>query len=60
MVAENAIMLRYYYHTANTRGLYESIDGLADRHAGNLPNCDCWGVYDRTVPEWEVRVYCGS
>jgi hypothetical protein len=38
MVAENFILIRYYYHTANARALYESIDGPAVRPADNPPN----------------------
>jgi hypothetical protein len=53
MIAENAILIRCYQLTANTRALYESIDGRAD----NLPNSDGLGVYHGTVPEWAVRVY---
>jgi len=57
MVAENFILIRYYWHTANTRALYESIDGPPVRPADNPPNSDGLGVYHGTVPKWAVRVY---
>jgi len=44
MVAENSILIRYYSHTANTRALYESIDGPAVRPADSQPSSDRWGV----------------
>jgi len=56
LVAENAILIRYYKYTANTTALYETIDGPSGRPADNLPNSDGLGVYHGTVPEWEVRV----
>jgi hypothetical protein len=57
IVAGNAILIRYYWHTANTRALYESIDGPAGRPSDNLCNSDCLGDYHGTVPEWAVRAY---
>jgi hypothetical protein len=57
LVAENSILIRYYQHTANTRALYESIDGPAGQPADNLPNSAGLGVYHGTVPEWAVCVY---
>jgi hypothetical protein len=56
MVAENAILISYYWHTANTRAIYESIDGPAGRLADNPPYSDGLGVYNGTVPEWAVWV----
>jgi hypothetical protein len=53
LVVEYTILIRYYSHTANTRALYESIDGLAE----NPPNSDRLGYYHRTVPKLMVRVY---
>jgi hypothetical protein len=53
MVAENAILIKYYQHIANMRALYESIDGPAESPS----NSDGLGVYHVTVPEWAVRVY---
>jgi hypothetical protein len=52
LVAENAILIRYYQYTANSRALYESIDGPAGLPADNPPNSDWFGVYHGTVPEW--------
>jgi len=57
LVAENAILIRYYQHTANTKALYESIDGPAGRPAYYPPNSDGMGVYHGTVPECAVRDY---
>jgi hypothetical protein len=57
MVAENSILIRYYLHTANTRTLYESMDGRAGRQAHNPPKSDVLGVYDGTVPKWELCGY---
>jgi len=57
MVAENAILISYYQHTANTRAIYESIDGPAERPSDNPPNSDGMRVYHGTVPEWAVEVY---
>jgi len=57
LVAENVILIRYYYHTANTRALYEYIDGPTGRPADNPPNWDGLGVHHGTVPEWAVQVY---
>jgi hypothetical protein len=57
MVAENLILIRYYWHTANTRALYESIDGPTVRPADNPLNSDGLAVYHGTVPEWAVWVY---
>jgi hypothetical protein len=51
MVAENAILIRYYYHTANRRALYESMDRPAGRPADNPPNSDGLEVYRGTVPK---------
>jgi len=56
LVAENPILMRYYQRTANTRALYESIDGPSGRPGYYPPNSDGLGVYHRTVPEWAVRV----
>jgi len=56
-VVENVILIRYYYQTAKTKALYESIDGHTGRPADNPPNSDGLGVYHRTIPELTVRVY---
>jgi len=56
LVAKNPILIRYYSHPANTRALYESIDGPAGQPADNLPNSDWKGVYHWTVQEWAVWV----
>ena len=52
-VVEYAILIRYYYETAKTRALYESIDGPAD----NVPNSDGLGDFHRNVPKLTVHVY---
>jgi len=57
LVAENAILIRYYWHSANSTALYESIDGPAGRPADNPPNSDGLAVFHGTVPEWAVQVY---
>jgi hypothetical protein len=56
LVVENPILIRYYEYTANTRSLYESIDGPAGRPAHNLPNSNRLGVYHGNMPEWAVWV----
>jgi len=53
LVVDNAILIRYYSHTAKTRGLYELINGPAD----NPPSSDGLGVYPQTVPKLTVLVY---
>jgi len=40
LVVENTISIRYYFKTAKTRALHESIDGPASRLADNPPNSD--------------------
>jgi len=57
LVAENATLIRYYYHTANTWALYESIDGPAGQPADNPPISDRLRVYHRTIPECTVCIY---
>jgi len=57
LVGENAILIRYYWHTANSRAVYEFIDCPAGRPADNPPNSDGLGVYHGTIPEWAVWVY---
>ena len=44
LVAENAILITYYQHTANTTALHESIDEPTGRPADNPPNEDRLGV----------------
>ena len=56
LVAENAILIRYYQHTSNTRALYDSMDGPAGRLADNPPISDWLGVYHGILPKWAVRV----
>jgi hypothetical protein len=51
MVAQRAILIRYSKHTANTRAVYDSIDGPAGRPTDNPPNSNRLGVYHGTVPE---------
>jgi hypothetical protein len=60
LVAANAILVQYYWQTANTRTLNESIDGLTGRPAANPPIAGELGVYHRTVPELMFRVYWPS
>jgi hypothetical protein len=61
LVVENTILIRYYWQTAKTRALCESIDGPAGRPTDNPPNSDWLGVYHRTVPKlmfwvnWQPR-----
>jgi len=57
LVVEIAILIRYYWQTAYTRAVYESIDGPDGRPTNNLPNSDIIGVYHRTVPKLTVQVY---
>jgi len=57
LVVDNLILIRYYYHTAKTRGLYESIDGPAGRPADNLPNSDGFRVYHRMVSDLIVQFH---
>jgi len=57
LVVENAILIRYYFQTAKTRALNESIDGPTARPADNPPNSDGLGVHNRTIHELTVRVH---
>jgi hypothetical protein len=51
-VVENAILMRYYWHTADTRAIEDSINQLAD----NQTNLDGLEVYFQTVSELTVWV----
>ena len=51
LFAENTILIRYYEYTANTKALYEFIDGPSGRPAGNPHNSDGLGVYNRAGPQ---------
>jgi len=55
-VVENAILMRYCYHTPKTRALIESLVGHARRPTDNPPNPDWLGVYHWTIPELTVPV----
>jgi hypothetical protein len=55
--AEYPILITYYYQWANTRALYESLDGPAGWLADNQPNLEGLGDYHWTVPELTVQVY---
>ena len=56
LVVEYTILIRYYYQTAKTQALYESIDGPAGRPAHNPPNSEGLGDYHQTIPEFTVQV----
>ena len=57
LAAEFVILVRYYYQTANARGLYESTDRPAGRPADNPPNSDELSDPLWTLPELTVLMY---
>jgi len=57
LVVEHGILIQYCQHTAQSRALYESIDGPAGPPADNPPNLDGLGVDHWTVPRLTVCMY---
>jgi hypothetical protein len=57
LVVEYAILIRYQYHTARIRGLFESIDGPAARPPDNLSNSNSLGDFHQKVTQLTVPVY---
>jgi len=48
------MLVRYYYHVAKTRALYESTDGTDKQPADNGPNSDGLEDFHLTVPKLSV------
>jgi len=57
LVAESTILIRYYYQTAKTRVLCESIDGPTWRSTDNPPKSEILDYIHQTVAELTVLDY---
>jgi len=56
LAVESTIFISHYYQTAKSKTSYESIDGLVERPAHDMPNSDRLGDFHRIVAELMVCV----